>query len=249
VKYAIRLQYIQLLTVGLALTVGQSQFKEYTGLKGEDRVMQYCGATMLGLSSILMAVAQLGEGCMRKALQYGMIPSAMNVVIAFVAEDIIDNLRYAIAGGNVLNVAVAIYVCYVLPGKKQTKRPAAGLMTNFTRFTYLMYFGLGLAAAVKSWDKKNIDGFGWASALLDTSFILMAVAQCGEAACRKVTQYGMVTAMLFGALHTYECMYEATEKTDMSPFYGDYISWYHVPLGSTCHAVLACVFLYVLSKK
>lgn len=182
----------------------------FEGIGGEPlakTMLAYYGVVVIGTSCMMIAVVRIGESAvMRKVLQYSMVGFAGNIILALTRQPKFsgEQIAYAHAVLQLCNIAVAIYGCYGIPKMGKAAKRGDGPLLWYTRYLYISLFGLGLlcffpATVGHSEPLKPLDEhitLWLGAALFHASLVLMAVAQCGDTACRKVTQYGMVTWFL-----------------------------------------------------
>ena len=160
------------------------------------------GATLLGLSCMLMAVAQLDRGCIRKSLQCTIILSLVNLDVTCNCASV-SGFYFAI-GLQLLSIAAALHACYgMTPGPwEQTRAVSRTPLRMYVRYRGAACAVTGLAmlySFAKEIDHANslspVDThiLIWSSsALLSAACFLLAVAQSDDVACRKAALYGLV---------------------------------------------------------
>lgn len=224
--------YAQFLVIGLGASFNPENFV-YKFLSGDKveattkSVVSFYGVAMIGLACMMFAVVRLGDpAVIRKVLQYSMVGFAINAALAMYdnySDLMTEQLALATALLSLCNIALAVYACYGIAKPATPAKAEAGGLQWYTRYLYATLFGLGLFCSVPQLQEGTMDAIGvitekpapldesgkcalsWlGAALLSASLLLIAVAQCGNAACRKVTKYGVVAWLLTIFLTAYD---------------------------------------------
>jgi len=211
----VRFVYAQMYIFAIAILGSPDHFfkfyKSSVPLTEENKhFMAWWGIAILTMGLGLSAVAQCGEFACRKVLQYMLLMPmiqmwiAVKVMPGFAPESVIFTICH-----SGLNLCLSLYAVYSVPcAEKVQDKKCSSAVTWSIRYFYCMYLGFGLGITVFQDQfcelyqaKKTPDlqdkhiMWWWGCQMLGASFMLMAVAQCGYTACKKVLQYTMVSSM------------------------------------------------------
>lgn len=207
--------------------------------------MTWWGIAMLASGMAGAAISQCGDYAIRKALQYSIVQTLIQMVLAVqVAKS--KNIEMILHFG--FNLVLTLYACYAVPWKhnkplKETKSSAT--VTNTIRFFYVTNFIFGLSSTIfqdkllgsiptKPYTSEGM--YWWGTALIGNACILMATAQCGYSVGKKVLQYTMVTS--FAAIYA---AHSATYLPESSRT--------NIMAHQAFNAILAIVACYVVAAE
>lgn len=229
VQNVLRILYAQNFVFGVLALFFQDELLKAYAFKGADastkNAMTWWGIAMLTGGLIGAAVAQCGDVACRKVLQYSMVQTMIQMVLAVKVVEA-KNIQVIIHFGA--NLIITLYACYACTYNKKAKTEtvSSGTCQNVIRFLYITLAIIGLASTLfqdrlmkaipegKIYDGRVV--YFWGAANLGAACMLMAVAQLGYSCQKKVLQYTMCAG--FAALwftHKAAYLHETSKRNIM----------------------------------